>query len=307
MKFQTLTKNLYIDLKSGADVKSVNRLSVDDLARVPEIYGSLEPNKLDIPSIESDAEYVTPNKNVILGKDIKALTAMIYEKPRTAYVDFGKTSQVHNSIASGATPLALLGFKRFRGVDYGKWKKAVLDKTTCRITMQGRKLEWTVNNDEDLKIYWKLDMLLGKTLASTYYDSSTDTINWNQKMGLMQVSTLWGKGWIPDATTVRYLRDSGMGNHRGNFATAWGTARISEDRIPDKVDKDIIRLWNICDNPVRLMLSQRWCWYGMHRCTDMITNIIDWDKQTENVDKLSTSFKGELPKEQKDIGGLFGL
>ena len=317
MKFQQLlTKNifeperlytLYADLKSGADVKSVSRLSLDDLAKVPEIYGALDPNDLDIPSLDNEAEFITTNKKVILGKDIKALTAMIYEKPRTAYVDFGRSSQVHNTLASGATPLALLGFKRFRGIDYDRWKTTVFNKTNSKIAAKGRKLEWRVGNDDDIRFFWKLDMLLGKTLASTYYDNTTDTINWNQKFGLLQVSTLEGRGWMPDATTIRYLREAGMGNHRGNFATAWGTARISEDRIPDKVDKDIIRLWNASDTPVRLLLSQRWAWYGQHRCSDMISDILDWDRQPENVDKMSTSFKGEVPKQNVDIGGLFGL
>lgn len=299
---------LYTDLKSGADVKSVQRLSIDDLAKVPEIYGALDPNGLDIPSLDNEQEFTTANKNVILGKDIKALTAMIYEKPRTAYVDFGRKSQVHEALASGATPLALLGFKRFRGIDYDKWRRVLLRDTTSRVTYTGRKLDWAVTNDEDIVKFWKLDMLLGKTLASTYYDPSTDSINWNQKFGLMQASTLEGRGWMPDAITVRFLREAGIGNHRGNFATAWGTARISEDRIPDKVDKDIIRLWNASDNPVRLLISQRWVWFGQHRCSDNICSILNWDEMPENIDKVSTGFKGNEPKEQeKDIRGLFGL
>lgn len=319
MKFQSLAKKsifepgrlttLYTDLMSGADTKTVNRLSLDDLAKVPEIYASLDPNSLDITELENDGEYLTPNKNVILGKDIKALTMLIYDKPRTAYVDYGSKSQVHNSNASGAVPLALLGFKRFKNINYDKWRTLLKQHTTSTVSFDksGRVAAWCPSNDEDLKVYWKIDMLLGKTLSSTYYDASTDTIKWNQKLGLLQVSTLKGKGWMPKPITTRFLREAGMGNHRGNFATAWGTARISIDRVPEGVDKDVVSLWNACDTPMRLLLAQRWAWYGQHRCSDMICSFADWDAQPENIDKMSNLLKGELPKQVSGLSGRFGL
>jgi len=320
MKFQTLNKvsifepgrlaNLYSDLKSGANVKSVSRLSLDDLAKVPEIYGSLEPNNLDIPALDNDAEFVTPNRNVVLGRDIKALTALIYEKPRTAYVDFGKNSHVHTSWASGAVPLALLGFKRFKGIDYNKWNE-LLQRTTSsglEYDKAGRVKGWKIKDNEDIRIYWKLDMLLGKTLSSTLYDPSIDTIKFTDSIGLLQVSTIQGRGWTPTPTTIRFLREAGFGNHRGNFATAWGTARISIDTVPEGVDTTIVSLWNACDTPMRLLLSQRWAWYGQHRCSDMICDVQNWDNQPKNIDKPSTLLEGQIAKREVDgVGGLFGL
>ena len=289
------------EIYSGKDRKAYKGLTVDEFAKVPALY-NFNPREHSILDLEDEAEYVTANNEVVLGADIKALTMLMYDKPRSAYIEFGRTKQVHESIYSGAVPYPMLGFKRFSNIAYDKWRKAF-----GAAAVLNEKLE-LVDDSEALEKAFKIDILLGNTFASTKYDASTDQIVWNDSYGLLLLSTLVGTGYRPNPETLNYLRIKGMGNFKGSFATAYGTARI--DRSNDeKIDNDIIDMFNKASTPMRLLMSQRWVWYGMHRNNDMIMDLQDWDFVPKKYDTVENVFTGLKPTSDKPsgIGAHFGI
>ena len=51
---------------------------------------------------------------------------------------------------------------------------------------------------------------------------------------------------------------------------------------------------------MRLMLSQRWAWYGRHRNENMIMDFTDWSYMPKNVDDMSIAFEGIKPARDKN-------
>lgn len=316
MKFQTLgvthnifepgrLKSLYEDLNSGASTKDVKQLSVDQLAQIPSIYAKLETD-VDITKLENDKVYKTGNDKDILGSDIKAITMLMYTKARSAYCNFKPGNQVHTPSVNGAVPLGLLGFKRFRGIPYDKWRMAILHHVECDYDVENRKFKFKFSKEALEKIF-KLDLLLGKTLASTYYDASDDTIKLNEEKnwGLVLLSALDTVMWTPKAQEIHLFRTVGMGNFSGNFATTYGTAGIKN---APKERSHITFMYNKCDTPMRLLIAQRWAFYGMHRGSDMICDFQDWDNLPKSIDDTSVAFKGIEPQQQQQgLAGRFGL
>ena len=293
--------NLLQDVREGKSVKNINRLTPDQLMQIPSIYASLEPS-INIPDIDDNDQFTTGNNKVIYGKDLKAITMLMYWKPRTAYCDFGKEKQMR-SAASGAVPLGLLGYKRFRNIPYDKWRRNISVDYVYDISSGSIELQI---DDETLRKIFKIDLLLGKTYASTYYDETEDTvkINKDNKWGLALLSAFTGEQWKPTPEDIRYFRDN-MGNYRGSFATTYGAARIEDGRdMPP-----IVRLYNKCDTPMRLLMAQRWAWYGMHRNSDMICDFQNWDNMPQNLDNMSAGFVGMKPVANATNSGkgVFGV
>jgi len=290
---------------SGKAAKDIKRLTPDEFAKVPAIYSSFNPREISVLELEDDKEYTTTNKQNVLGRDIKAITMLMYDKPRTAYINFGSVKQVHQSIYSGAVPTVLLGYKRFWNIEYDQWRAkyeghAYIDPSNYTV----------VEKEGDLELAFKIDVLLGNSLASTRYDASTDTIVWNDKgYGLLLLSTIRGKGYRPNIETLDYLRTKGMGNYPGTYATSYGSARI-EPISYENIDNDILIMHNKASKPMRLLMSQRWAWYGNHRCSDMICDFQDWAYVPKSRDTLSMSFTGLKTKDAKPLAGIaahFGI
>ena len=76
-------------------------------------------------------------------------------------------------------------------------------------------------------------------------------------------------------------------NHDGHWSTAYGTAGL-------KTNDEVSILWDEISTPMRLMLAQRWIWYGKHRNTDMICDFQDWDSMPKSLDM--GSFPDEYDK-----------
>jgi hypothetical protein len=296
----TLAEEIY----AGKDSKSLNKLTTSEYMQLPSIYGCIDPTKQAILDFKDKDELVTSNNKIITGADLRAITMLMYDKPRSAYVNLGKVKQVHESIYSGAVPIPMLGFKRFRNVPYDDWR----EKFEGYVKLNKDTFELEPKKPGAIELAFKIDILLGKTLASTYYDAGDNTIKWKNRGGLLTLSTLTGKSWRPSTADVRYLREFGMGNHKGNFATAYGTSSMNTNFENDKVNPRIVRLWNSLDGPMRLMLGQRWVWFGMHRCSDMICDAQDWDYIPEQIDGTAKGFEGLTPTDTSSgIGTMFGF
>jgi len=293
------------EVLSGKARKEYTGLSLDELARVPTIYGTLDPRECHVLDLEDEKIYKTSNGNELLGADIKSLTMLMYAKPRSAYVEFARVKQCHQTMYSGAVPLPLLGFKRFRDLNYNLWRGmfehyASIDPKTFQLVERRKNA---------LEKAFRIDALLGNTLASTKYNSATDQIEWDTKgFGLLLLSSLIGKGWRPNAETLNYLRVKGMGNYKGSFATTYGSARV-DNSTDDNIDSDIIKMYNAATTPLRLLITQRWAWYGNHRCDDMICDLQDWDIMPQKHDTITNAFIGLKPQKgtTTGIGAKFGI
>jgi len=290
------------EIYSGKDRKAYKGLTLDEFAKTPTLYSTFNPRELSILDLEDETVYKTTNGKEVLGADIKAFTMLMYDKPRTAYLEFGRVKQVHETMYSGAVPYPLLGFKRFHNIEYDKWRKmfdsgAYLDKSMNM-----------VEEDGALEKAFKIDILLGNTFSSTQYDASTDQIVWKDSPGLLLLSTLRGVGYRPNPETLQYLRIKGMGNHRGSFASSYGTARVDISK-DEKIDNDIINMYNKAGTPMRLLMSQRWAWYGNHRCDDMIMDFQDWGHKPKKYDTVENAFTGLKPMKGTTggIGAHFGI
>src|SRR5210317_1143080 len=102
-KFKFATGNVYRDIfapgkltalaeeiYSGLPRKDYKGLTVDELAQIPTLYASINPLEQSVLDIEDEKVFKTSNNKEVLGADIKAITMLMYDKPRTAYVDFGR-------------------------------------------------------------------------------------------------------------------------------------------------------------------------------------------------------------------------
>ena len=318
-----LTK-LTDDVLSGLPTSKIKRLTTDEMHRIPEIYAGIDysPDNLMegtiLDYLEDDKVYKTHNKKEVLGSDIKSITLLMYLRPRTAYWKPDKP-QIHDTSVCGAVPLPLLGFKRYRGIPYYAWQRELCaegfqpivyfddnDHPSSFILDKGRDIDWT---EAECPIY-AVDMLLGKTLASTTYNEKTDSIDYT-KLGLVMLSFFDDEAFRPDYNDVHHFRAHNMGNFTGSFASAYGTAKVPEDWDEEEFDPHIVRyiMHNECTTPMRLMLSQRWAWYGLHRNTDMICDFLDWDNIPKSVDNMSVAMEGLKPKNlpQNLIRERFGL
>lgn len=284
------------EILNGAERKSYTGLTLDELAQVPSLYGAFNPREVNVLELEDEKVYKTPNGKEVFGSDIKSLTELMYRKPRTTYVEFGRVKQIHESMHSGAVPLPMLGFKRHFNIPYSKWMGTIedfeLDKKTFEIKAKAGGLERA----------FKLDLMLGQTFASTIFNQVTGDIEWNDKdYGLVILSTLRGKGYYPSAIEMEYLRTAGMGNYKGSYASQYGTASIT---IKKPYDSDIIKMYNKASTPMRLLMAQRWCWYGNHRMSDMIMDLQDWDRIPPKHDTVANVFVGLKPSGDRSVFGI---
>ena len=287
--------NLLDEIREGTPAKECKQLTPDELATIPAIYATLDPLQ-DITAIPDEEEITTGNDKVIMGKDLKAITMLMYLKPRTAYCKFGKEVQ-YRSAVSGAVPLPMLGFKRYRKIPYEYWHDQIKEELSSVVKGENKLDIYHVFKPDALEKIFKIDLLLGKTLASTYYDPVDDTIKLNEMKdwGLVLLSAFRDETFRPQVPDVRYFRVAGMGNYSGNMATRYGAAAISSGRIPAGVNERAIALHNKASTPMKLLLAQRWAWYGMHRSSDAINDYRDWDNMPKNLDNMSGGFVGVAP------------
>ena len=294
---------------AGIPVKELNQLTTNEMHRIPEIYaqvpytpqGNIGSNSI-LDVIEADKVYKTGNGHDILGGDIKAITSLMYLKPRTSYWKPDKP-QIHDSGACGAVPLPLLGFKTWKGIPYNGWLQAMLVHRA-----EGYD---TYDSEMDIEDMYHLDLLLGNTLASTKYIESKDEIDTLKGYGLAALGYFEDEIHRPNYNDVRLFREGNMGNLRGAFANTYGTVSISEDNVPEdnEIQLERVRLHNKCTTPMRLLLSQRWVWYGYHRNTDMIMDFQNWDNMPKSIDTMSMDMKGIEPTEDNtsQIRARFGI
>jgi len=288
---------------SGVPTKEIKRLTTDEMCKIPEIYAQVEcePSASNIlDCIDAEKVYKTGNGKEILGADIKAITSLMYLKPRTAYWK-PERAQIYDSVVCGAVPLPMLGFKRWKGIPYSAWLRDILADDAPYIDEDH---EITVIHLE--RIY-DLDMLLGHTLASTKYNQDTDEIELTKGYGLVLAACYSDEYYRPNYNDIRNMRIHNMGNLKGSFANTYGTALISEEH--DDVEVLPLMLHNRCTTPLRLMLTQRWVWYGNHRNADMIMDFQDWDNMPKCVDAVSTQMKGLEPLKDTNMGlkNRFGI
>jgi len=316
MKFQTFNTDdvfkpgrlysLLEQILEGLPAKECKRLTPDELARIPSAYATFEPTTY-IPEIEDDTIIKTANGKEITGKDLKAITMLMYLKPRSAYCNFAREKQMTSAVA-GSIPLPLLGFKRFRNIPYDTWRKKALEHI-----ISGSKEGIPYIKVKSTQELFKIDLLLGKTLSSTYYDSTEDTVklDLDKNWGLITLSSFMGDKYRPKAPDVRLFREKGLGNYRGHFASIYGSASIGTNKLPGTINKEAVEIYNRCNTPMRLMLAQRWAWYGMHRSSDAICDFQDWDNIPKNLDNMAGGFTGLAPSDAGGVNsggmGVFGL
>lgn len=271
-------------IKLRNEDKTVRKLTENELMQVPNIYGSLDPT-MDILNIDNKDKCNT-DAGTITGADLKALTAIIYEYPRTAYVDCGKKPQYMVPLASSACPLALLGWKRKQNIPYNSWR---LDKDLFHIEEGKIKLA----DENALKQLFKLDLYLGKGLAST--GLSGGTLSLRKGHGLGMLSPITDIEYL--RKDIRYFREQGTYRNQ-NFASTYGATKVEEN------GRDITVLYNSCNALLKLMIAQRWVYYGLHRASDLICDFRDWDNIPPSIDDTGPSIKSE---KQTTIADMFGL
>jgi hypothetical protein len=296
------------DVLSGKPVKEIRRLTTDEMHRLPEIYAQIDYTPTNLYEldpitkwIEDEKEYKTGNGKTILGADIKAITMLMYLKPRTAYWKPDK-AQIYDTSMCGAVPIPLLGFKRWKGIDYSKWffdPCEEFDHIHVYTNQEDSAPYIDLDTDTDwgdnfIQYVFALDLLLGHTLASTSYNMTTDMVEWNKSWGLVMLSQFKGEKYRPNALDINAYRQYGMGNHPGSYASAYGTAKVE---LEDGHDITRTHLYNNCSTPMRLMLAQRWAWYGNHRNSDMITDFQNWDNLAGSVDNVNAKLRGMTPSD----------
>lgn len=306
MRFETLnvTKNVFepgrlqlllSDIELGKPTKDINRLSEIELERIATLFPNVPKNK-NILELSNDTVITGTNGDVVQGADFKAIVKLMYTKPRSAYTKY-TNKQLRSPVNSG-TPIGLLGYKRFSGVPYNAWRVEIVK----HVRMRENEL---VYSEDAVSEIFKLDLLLGKALASTYYDSDSDTIRLNPKYGLILASAHIENKYRPGLKETRRLRQKSMGRYNGHFSTQFGCVQINET-------SDFALLYNNCNSAMRLMLLARWAWYGMHRHDDMICDFQDWDNIPKNIDGVSTGMEGLTPAQSDAEGvntgkGIFGV
>lgn len=295
------------DVLAGKPVKEIKRLTTAELNRIPEIYAQVDFEPCEtvgcdqsiLDYIESDKVYTTGNKKEILGRDIKAITSLMYLRPRTAYWK-PDAPQIHDSSVSGGVPLPMLGFKRWRGIPYMAWNQLLGQTVNPKqpfVDDEG------MLYDADPNQVYNIDLLLGYTLASTYYCEEDDQIKLSDGLGLQLLSYYDNVEWRPNYNDIHNFREHNMGNYKGSYASTYGAVEIKDD------DSIPIHIHNMCNTPMRLMLSQRWIWYGNHRNSDMICDFQNWDNIPKSVDTMSRQMLGlaPVPDTKQTMKARFGI
>lgn len=260
--------------------EKVKKLNDQQFAQVISMYGMLDIN-FNIREIENNNEYISSNNNVFYGKDLKAITALMYDKPRSAYWSSAK-AHIYDSSLSSAVPIPMLAMKRFRNVAYSHYMLKTVD----------------------LSNLWQLDQMLGRALASTSIVEGRVVLN--KLMGLGALCNVKIVGWT--SKVIRYLREEGFNSRKGHYASTFNAGVVSEDN-EDLSEEEIsfVALYNSCNAAIRHMLTQRWVWYGNHRNSDMICDPRDWDNVPTSVDTTSNVFIGIKPKPKGGIADYYDI
>ena len=275
-------------LFAGEKLSAKEKLSESQLHQVVNMYSKLSPD-FDIREIENDKTYQTHDGKDFLGKDLKAITALMYSKPRSAYLN-NKRPFIYDTSLCAGVPLPMLAFKRHRNLCFNGFRMSPKDFNVH----EGGIIECL-----EVEKMWKLDQLLGHSLASTSLENGSVHINETYGLGMLcglQSEDI--KGWT--YKPVRILRELGFGKRRGNFASTFGASSVPLNTIEEELTKDekaFVLLYNHSNAAVKHLLTQRWAWYGNHRNDDMICDPRNWDNTPLSVDKDSNSFIGIKPQQ----------
>lgn len=302
-RLQTLLK----DLRAGKPTKAVRQLTVDQLAQVPSMFAKIDLN-LYIPSLEDDLVFETANGKKFYSQDLKAIVMLMYLFPRSAYCKFDRGEHQYRSTVGGQVPLPLLGFKRFRNISYDKWREKVCEFIGWTWNKENECFVFDIN-DRAAEAIFKVDLMLGKTYASTQYDTVTDSIEMkdpNKHMGLVLLSSIVSTHdkFKMTADNIRLLRERGTGNYNGSTGTIYGSKKLEKEELRELIPIERIAIYNQADTPMRMMLRQGWGWYGMHRTDDVIVDPSNWDNKLPNLDNMGAGFIGVAP--QAAVGGELG-
>lgn len=271
MKTHDLLKEGFLDnafIKNVECAKSV-LLSTTDLSVITNIYGHLyKLGDLYKLLFEDAPQRIDTPAGLVNTGDIRAFTWMRYLLSPTAYWKPDKKAAYLDTAYCGGTPLALLGARNKANVKYNDWHKGV--------------------DPSDIDQVHKLDLFLGSTLSSTTINSDTGILEWRKGDGLIKflgLPDLIRAGAIQE---IRSLSGHTMAQH-----------------ITKIIKADIINIdyYNDATTSMRHMIRQSWCWYGTHRCSNMILDYADWDKVPKDVDSMTEQLKGQKPR---DITGPSG-
>jgi hypothetical protein len=243
--------NLYEKVLNGEELKKTEKLDISALSQIVTIYAGINPRKQRILELDDNDKIKTYNDKIVLGKDVKSITLLMWLKSRSAYVDFGRITQVHQASLSGAVPIPLLGFKRYWNIPYNSWRTKALQCKTV----------------EEM---FNLDILLGRSLSSTGLDNGT--VYEEGLYGLIQASKNIEEMF--DADTVLEFRKASYGKRAGNMLAGYGA-----NHIPGAPEG-----YNESNTFIRMMLMQRWTYFSNHRCDEMICDVTNWDNMPEPVE-----------------------
>jgi hypothetical protein len=269
----TLYESL-IEAKSN-NTKIKNRLKEGELSRLVEIYAAVPPDR-DIEDIDPKETLTTPEDNRILGKDYRSMVLMVYQFARGDYSDI---KQVTTNAFSAGVPLGLLAYRNYYNKDYESWRLS-----PELFNVDGYKVY--PNSSETLKKILKLDLLLGKALASTYIDENNTIQCRTEAYGL---ALLCGITDYPRFRpgVIEQLREDSHGRRRGNSARGYGASRLLLTKEDEDTDK-FIRYYNRCNQNIKHLLLQKWI-YCVPNNTNMITDVRNWDKPMKAIDSPVTS------------------
>ena len=287
-------------LDNGDKLKANDKLTDDELKQVPPLFAGLEPDF--IPSeIEDRADI-----KGMAGRDFKALLYIMYMYPRSAYRT--GPAQITASDYCSAVSLPLVGFKKYRNKNYNDWR---ISSSYFEI-VDGHPVCSNVDK------FIAVDMLLGYGLRST--EATNEGIMTTELWGLQTASAFLElspdtSGLSPEL--VRIMRKLGFGNRKGNYATGYGSSTIAQHDVQLILKRELtpqerywIRFHNNCNQVLRHLITQRWCYYRLQRSDNMIGSFSDWDTHITSIDTDANSMLGVRPKQQtilNDNKGLFGL
>ena len=261
------------------------KLTTSEYSRLPSLF-NFDPKETHVLSLDDDQVILSAENKEILGSDLKSLVMLMYLKPRSFYLKNDKP-YVHESFFSGGVPIPLLGFKRHQGISYDAWRTSC--KCNAYINEEGELVAW----EDDVEKCFKLDVYLGRLLAST--EVKDDVVDWKGGYGLFLMST---SKLIMDAGLVKSFRDS-------TSPGAYRASKITGKKMLKEEAPEHLALYNSLSKDMRLMFIQHWIWYGKHRCSDMIMDHTNWDNEPRSFDGVDNLFKGLEPSTQ--LYQKFGL
>jgi hypothetical protein len=264
-----------------------DKLTTSDMSQIPKMFAKLDPDFV-IEEIKNDDTLTTSDNKEFTGADFKALIAIMYKCSRGSYW-YPKENQLKQSSLCAATPLPLVGFKRFKNIPYSYFQ---LPSEYFEDFLTIKK--------EHIKDLYNLDRLLGYGLRSTIYQDGV--VNLSEAFGLGMFGSVDKEKVRFSPTLIKQVRELSLGNRSGSVFTSFGASKVTSVEVDDIGLEYWLNLYNNGNSLIKHMLTQRWVYYTYHRSEDMITNPFDWDKLMPALDTPSTSIKGLTPQKDTTTG-----